>query len=60
MNKCDDYWCEHYGKNSGKCDRCVKKGSVQDAPQLQVILRRQADKQMELDKTKNKNKGQAR
>ena len=59
MNKCNDYWCEHYGKSSGKCDRCVKKDSGQDKPDLQVILRRWADKQMGLDKTLTKNKGQS-
>ena len=55
-NGCNDYWCDDYGKNSEKCDRCVKKESVKDKPDLRVILKRRADRLMELDK--NSSKGQ--
>ena len=58
MSDCSDYWCEHYGKGNEKCDRCVNKDSPRDKPELRVILKRRADKLMEL--TKKSNKGQTR
>jgi len=58
MNECNDHWCEYYGKGSEKCDRCEKRENTRDKPDLRVILKRRADKQMELDKNPNKSQGQ--
>jgi len=49
MNKCNDYWCDYYGKGSEKCDLCKEKDVVKDSPELRVILNRRAFEQMELD-----------
>lgn len=57
---CSDYWCEYYGKGSAKCDRCEKKETEKDKPDLAVILKRRAVEQMELSKDSNKSKGQTR
>jgi hypothetical protein len=56
MAECNDCWCEHYDKNTGNCDKCSK-NETEEKPELYVILKRRAVKQMELDKTK---KGQNR
>jgi len=60
MSECNDYWCELYGKNSGKCDQCEKKESEGDKPDLRVILKRRQVEQMQLEKSPGKNRGQAR
>ena len=60
MSKCSDYWCEHYGNGHNECDCCLSKDNEKDRPDLQVILQRSAVKQMELDKTSNRNRGQSR
>jgi hypothetical protein len=60
ISDCNDQWCEDYGKGNEKCDRCKKKNVVKDKPVLQVILKRRADKQMELDKNVNRIRGQER
>jgi len=60
MSKCMDYWCEDYGKVSVRCERCEKKEKVEEQSDLRVILRRRADKLMELDNNQNKSQGQQR
>ena len=54
MTQCSDYWCENHA-NSSKCDGCKKNDNkqAQDEPFLQVLLKRRAVKQMELDKNEN-------
>lgn len=52
MAKCDDCWCEHYNKSNGNCDTCMKSETEKDKPELNVILERRTEKQMELDKKK--------
>ena len=59
MAKCDDCWCEHYDKNKGNCDNCIKKEPEKDKPDLSVILKKRAVRQMEIEK-KDKTKGQIR
>jgi hypothetical protein len=59
MAKCNDCWCEHYGKNRGNCDRCLKNESTKDKPELNVLLKNRAVRQMEID-NKNKFTGQSR
>jgi len=59
MEKCNDYWCEHYDKNKGNCDRCLKNEPIKDKPDLDVLLKRRAVKQMEAGK-KNKSAWQSR
>ena len=59
MTKCNDCWCEHYDKNRGNCDNCIKKNVEKDDSELSVILKERAVRQMELDK-KSKTIGQSR
>jgi len=59
MAKCNDCWCEHYDKNKGNCDQCLKNEAVKDKPDLNAILKGRAVKQMEIDK-KIKTNGQNR
>lgn len=59
MSDCNDYWCELYTENNGKCDVCVKKDVDEDKPDLRVILKRRAVEQMKLDENK-KDRGQKR
>ena len=54
MSKCNDYWCDYYGKGNTRCDSCEKKGNNNDRSDLRVILKRRADAQMELATTSNK------
>jgi len=49
MEKCDDYWCEHYGKGSGACGECSKKESEKDRPDFRTLLQQRAYKQMNVD-----------
>ena len=58
MVKCNDCWCEHYNKSKGNCDKCLKNETTRDKPDLNVILKRRAVSQMEIDK-KNKTSGQS-
>jgi hypothetical protein len=60
MSECTDYWCDDYGKASGNCDRCDRKENAKDEPELRTILKRRAEKVMELDKTANKSLAQIR
>ena len=60
MNKCNDHWCEHYGKGHSDCERCATKENESDKSYLRVMLQRRAVKQMELDKTSDRNQGQSR
>jgi hypothetical protein len=60
MEKCNDYWCEHYGKGHDECDRCVSKSNVKDNPDLRVVLKRRADRQMEINEVFQTNQGQSR
>jgi len=53
MAKCNDCWCEHYNKNRGNCDQCLKNEIEEEKPDLRVILKNRAVKQMELDKKTN-------
>jgi hypothetical protein len=60
MSDCFDYWCEHYGKGGGQCDRCTKKLREQDISDnidLQVLLNRRAFGNIGA-KGSNKDKGQ--
>jgi hypothetical protein len=59
MAKCNDCWCEHYDKNRGNCDQCLKNEPARDKPELNVLIKRRAVTQMEIDK-KNKFTGQSR
>jgi hypothetical protein len=54
MSKCNDHWCEHYGKKQGNCDQCTKKESEKNHLDARVVLQRRQVKQMDLDKPKNK------
>jgi hypothetical protein len=58
MVKCNDCWCEYYDKSKGNCDTCLKNEEAKDKPELSVILKRRAAKQMEIDKKSN-SKGQS-
>lgn len=49
---CNDCWCEHYEKSKGNCEKCLKNETERDKPDLRVILKKRAVKQMELDKKK--------
>jgi len=60
MDKCNDLWCEHYGKEHSDCDRCATKENESDKSYLRVMLHRRAVKQMELDKTNDRSQGQSR
>ena len=53
MTNCNDCWCEHYDKNMGNCDHCIKNESEREKPELNVILKRRAIEQMKLSETKN-------
>jgi hypothetical protein len=59
MEKCNDCWCEHYGKNSSACDQCKEKSMDKEKPELRVILKDRAVKQMEIMEPE-KSKGQQR
>ena len=50
MLKCNDYWCEHYDKNRGNCDKCLKNEAAAPVPDLNIILKNRAVKQMALEK----------
>jgi hypothetical protein len=50
MAKCNDCWCEHYDKNKGNCDQCLKNESMPYEHDLNVIISRRANRQMEIDK----------
>jgi len=54
MSQCKNHWCESYG-NKSKCDGCKKNDNKQsqDEPYLQVLIKRRAVKQMELDRKNN-------
>ena len=62
MSRCNDVWCEHYGKGNAKCGHCEKQESARDKPGLRAILKRRAVEQMKLDKgpISKKNQGQSR
>ena len=47
MENCNDCWCEHYGKNSSIFDQCKEKSMDKEKPELRVILKDIAIKQME-------------
>lgn len=49
MNKCNDFWCEHYDKNNGNCDKCLKRDKRQGDIELNVILKRRVYDQMKSD-----------
>jgi len=59
MTKCNDCWCEHYDKNRGNCDQCIKKEIEKSKPDLSVILKRRDAYQMGLEE-KSKTNGQLR
>jgi len=50
MAKCNDYWCDHYDKNKGDCDQCLKNETEKEKNGLNVLLKRRAVRQMKLDK----------
>jgi hypothetical protein len=60
MKKCNDYWCEYYGKDNGKCAHCEEKERVKNTSDLRVILQRRAIESIELSKMSNKNQVQER
>ena len=59
-SNCNDHWCEDYGKGNEKCGQCVKKYSEKDRADLKVMLKRRADKLMEIDRGVEKRNGQDR
>ena len=59
MENCNDYWCEYYGKNSGICDQCKEKSMDKETPELRVILKDRAVRQMEIMEPE-KSEGQSR
>jgi hypothetical protein len=59
MVNCNDCWCEHYDKNKGICDQCIKSETEGDRPDLHVIIKRRAVEQMDLEGN-NRNQGQTR
>jgi hypothetical protein len=59
MANCNDCWCEHYDKNEGNCDKCLRNEIENDKPDLRNILKNRAVKQMGIDKN-NKSNGQNR
>jgi len=52
MVKCNDYWCEHYDKSKGNCDKCLKNEPSGPGADLNIILKKRAVKQMALEKGK--------
>ena len=56
MANCKDCWCEHYDKNKGNCDQCMKNVAEKESPDLRVILKERAVKQMENNKNKKATK----
>jgi len=59
MAQCNDCWCKNYSKNNGNCDSCIKNEEIKEKPTIDVILKKRALKQMELDQ-KDNSKGQSR
>jgi hypothetical protein len=59
MDKCNDYWCEHYNKAHSNCDRCEKQHNKEDKPYQRVIFQNRAVNQMEIDE-KHNDRGQRR
>jgi hypothetical protein len=59
MAKCSDYWCEHYDKNKGNCEKCLKSEDTKEKSSLSDILKKRAHKQMGINKKGNTN-GQER
>ena len=59
MEKCVDYWCEHFGKGSSNCGKCEKKEVYKDRPDIRTLLQRRAYKQMELDRGNDSKKSMA-
>jgi hypothetical protein len=55
MVKCNDCWCEHYGKNSSACDLCTDKHIEKDKPELRVLLNNRTIQQTDFTKTRNAN-----
>jgi len=50
MAKCDDCWCEHYDKNRGNCDHCLKSEAGKEQNDLRVVLEKNAVMRMDLGK----------
>ena len=59
MAGCNDCWCENFDKSRGNCNQCEKKDNERSKPDLKLILKQRAIKQMELDE-RSKKKGQNR
>jgi len=53
INNCKDHWCENYGKDNEKCDRCNKKQSEQEKTDINVVLKRRTYHLMGVDKDTN-------
>ncbi|MDR2719331.1 MAG: hypothetical protein LBC03_00805 [Nitrososphaerota archaeon] len=61
MSECKDYWCEQYNVCNVKCGHCDKKEKDNaDAPELQIILKRRADRLMDLSENYKKSNSQNR
>ena len=61
IDRCNDHWCDYYGKGSEKCDRCEKKHNEQDKTDLRDVLKRRAYRLMGVDKVETtKRSGQER
>jgi len=61
IDKCNDHWCDNYGKGSEKCDRCEKKQSEQEKTDINTVLKRRAYHLMGVDRSTNiKGMGQER
>ena len=58
MTNCQDYWCEHHG--SVKCENCKSSENERERPELQVLLKRRADKLMGVNPSMTQEYGQER
>ena len=60
MNKCNDHWCEHYGKGRDNCNQCMKKKSEIDRYDIRAIVKRRQIEQMDIGVSIKNDKGQKR
>lgn len=60
MSKCNDHWCEHYGKGSNNCVQCVKKESENNKSNIRAILKRRQVEQMDIGISVKKDNSQKR
>ena len=60
MSKCNDHWCEHYGKGRSNCDQCVKKENENVRSNMRVMFKRRQVEQMDIGISVKNDKGQKR